>query len=128
MDHGGKRPRTVDCGTPYRRPMSSSGHQLVELMIVIPNHFTALRVKKLEPDLFLGSQGRSGVNPMGLCYEINTQRLKNTKKNQVWESSPQPWTQKAGSLPSAPILKLFVKGLNGRAKNQLPDATRRPSF
>ncbi|CAH2240682.1 jg25706 [Pararge aegeria aegeria] len=26
---GGKRPRTVDCGTPYKRPMSNSGHPLV---------------------------------------------------------------------------------------------------
>ncbi|CAH2262748.1 jg14972 [Pararge aegeria aegeria] len=29
---GGKRLRTVDCGTPYKRPMSSSGRQLVEMM------------------------------------------------------------------------------------------------
>ncbi|CAH2240282.1 jg27912 [Pararge aegeria aegeria] len=29
---GGKRPRTEDCGTPYKRPMSSCGRPLVEVM------------------------------------------------------------------------------------------------
>ncbi|CAH2266790.1 jg18919 [Pararge aegeria aegeria] len=33
-DAGGKRLRTVDCGTPYKRPMSSSGRQLVEMMMI----------------------------------------------------------------------------------------------
>ncbi|CAH2218628.1 jg13600 [Pararge aegeria aegeria] len=32
---GGKRPRTVDCGTPYKRPMSSSGRQLAEMMMMM---------------------------------------------------------------------------------------------
>ncbi|CAH2210380.1 jg17405 [Pararge aegeria aegeria] len=30
---GNKRPRTVDFGTPYERPMSSSGLQLIEVMM-----------------------------------------------------------------------------------------------
>ncbi|CAH2227324.1 jg9, partial [Pararge aegeria aegeria] len=30
---GGKRPRTVYCGTPYKRPMSSSGRQFVDVMM-----------------------------------------------------------------------------------------------
>ncbi|CAH2234201.1 jg16650 [Pararge aegeria aegeria] len=39
---------------------------------------------------------------------INTQALKNihvhhTRIFQLWESNPRPWTQKAGSLPTAPI-------------------------
>ncbi|CAH2241464.1 jg15661 [Pararge aegeria aegeria] len=34
---GNKRPRTVDCGTPYKRPMSSSGLQSVEVMITMMN-------------------------------------------------------------------------------------------
>ncbi|CAH2236896.1 jg20305 [Pararge aegeria aegeria] len=29
---GGKRLRTVDCGIPFKRPISSSGRQLVEIM------------------------------------------------------------------------------------------------
>ncbi|CAH2267347.1 jg27531 [Pararge aegeria aegeria] len=33
---GGKLPRTVDCGAPYQRPMSSSG-QLVEMMMMMMN-------------------------------------------------------------------------------------------
>ncbi|CAH2241956.1 jg9074 [Pararge aegeria aegeria] len=32
---GGKWPRTVDFETPYKRPMSSSGRQLVEMMICV---------------------------------------------------------------------------------------------
>ncbi|CAH2241624.1 jg3956 [Pararge aegeria aegeria] len=32
---GRKRPRTVYCGTPYKRPMSSSGLQLVEVMMMM---------------------------------------------------------------------------------------------
>ncbi|CAH2243728.1 jg8787 [Pararge aegeria aegeria] len=32
---GGKRPRNVDSGTPYDIPMSSSGRQLVELMMMM---------------------------------------------------------------------------------------------
>ncbi|CAH2209517.1 jg17515 [Pararge aegeria aegeria] len=32
---GNKRPRTVDFGTPYKRPMSSSGLQSVEVMMVM---------------------------------------------------------------------------------------------
>ncbi|CAH2243674.1 jg26148 [Pararge aegeria aegeria] len=31
---GGKRPRTVYCGTPYIRPMSSSGRRLVDMMMM----------------------------------------------------------------------------------------------
>ncbi|CAH2269419.1 jg16445 [Pararge aegeria aegeria] len=31
---GGKRPRTVFYGTPYKRPMSSSGRRLVEMMMM----------------------------------------------------------------------------------------------
>ncbi|CAH2226665.1 jg3174 [Pararge aegeria aegeria] len=31
---GGKRPRTVDCGSPYKRPMSSSGRQLLEMTMM----------------------------------------------------------------------------------------------
>ncbi|CAH2217760.1 jg25465 [Pararge aegeria aegeria] len=32
---GGKRPRTVDGGTPLKRPMSSSGRQLVKMMMMM---------------------------------------------------------------------------------------------
>ncbi|CAH2230423.1 jg1926 [Pararge aegeria aegeria] len=32
---GGKRPRTLYCGTPYKRPMSSSGRRLVEMMMML---------------------------------------------------------------------------------------------
>ncbi|CAH2243792.1 jg12706 [Pararge aegeria aegeria] len=32
---GGKRPRTVYCGTPYKRPMSSSGRRLVDMMMMM---------------------------------------------------------------------------------------------
>ncbi|CAH2247559.1 jg750 [Pararge aegeria aegeria] len=32
---GGKRPRTVYCETPYKRPMSSSGLRLVDMMMMI---------------------------------------------------------------------------------------------
>ncbi|CAH2256875.1 jg11021 [Pararge aegeria aegeria] len=32
---GGKRPRTVDCRTSYKRPMSSSGPSLVEMMMMM---------------------------------------------------------------------------------------------
>ncbi|CAH2261355.1 jg7878 [Pararge aegeria aegeria] len=35
---GGMPPMTVYCGTPYRRPMSSSGRQLVEMMMVMRNN------------------------------------------------------------------------------------------
>ncbi|CAH2246290.1 jg3724 [Pararge aegeria aegeria] len=34
---GGKRPRTVYCGTPYKRPMSSSGRRLVDMMMMMTN-------------------------------------------------------------------------------------------
>ncbi|CAH2234287.1 jg15015 [Pararge aegeria aegeria] len=39
---GGKRPRTMDCGTPYKRPMSSSGRQLVEMMTMMMVHLECL--------------------------------------------------------------------------------------
>ncbi|CAH2219066.1 jg22940, partial [Pararge aegeria aegeria] len=55
-----KRPRTVDFGTPYKRPMSSSGLRSVEF----------------------------------------------------WESNSQPWTQKAESLPTAPISDQSVSQSN----------------
>ncbi|CAH2234472.1 jg1614 [Pararge aegeria aegeria] len=32
---GGKRPRTVYCGTPYKRPMSSSGRRFVDMMTMM---------------------------------------------------------------------------------------------
>ncbi|CAH2234027.1 jg5018 [Pararge aegeria aegeria] len=32
---GNQRPRTVDCGTPYKRPMSSSGCPLVKMMMTM---------------------------------------------------------------------------------------------
>ncbi|CAH2229049.1 jg17291 [Pararge aegeria aegeria] len=31
---GGKRPRIVYCGTPYKRPVSSSGSQLVDMIMM----------------------------------------------------------------------------------------------
>ncbi|CAH2236332.1 jg10714 [Pararge aegeria aegeria] len=34
---GNKRPRTVDFGTPYKRPMSSSGLQPVKVMMMMMN-------------------------------------------------------------------------------------------
>ncbi|CAH2239608.1 jg19130 [Pararge aegeria aegeria] len=38
------RPSTVYCGTPYKRPMSSSGRQLVEMMTM-----TRLILKRQKP-------------------------------------------------------------------------------
>ncbi|CAH2218403.1 jg27749 [Pararge aegeria aegeria] len=32
---GGKRPRTVYCGTPYKRTMSCSGRRLVDMMMMM---------------------------------------------------------------------------------------------
>ncbi|CAH2242761.1 jg8523 [Pararge aegeria aegeria] len=32
---GRKRPSSVYCGTPYKRPMSSSGRRLVEIMMMM---------------------------------------------------------------------------------------------
>ncbi|CAH2264578.1 jg21296 [Pararge aegeria aegeria] len=32
---GGKRPRTVYCGTPYKKPMSSSGRRLVDMTMMM---------------------------------------------------------------------------------------------
>ncbi|CAH2229554.1 jg19692 [Pararge aegeria aegeria] len=63
---GGKRPRTVDCGTPYKRPMSSSGLRLVELMMMMDDLYhksstTFCAVVKQVPST--ASMGRKQLYP-----------------------------------------------------------------
>ncbi|CAH2265640.1 jg15724 [Pararge aegeria aegeria] len=47
---GGKRPMTVYCETPYKRPMSSSGRRLVDMMMRLKNYASTVVAAMLAED------------------------------------------------------------------------------
>ncbi|CAH2220006.1 jg27045 [Pararge aegeria aegeria] len=57
----------------------------------------------------LAKEGFTNLLGVDYCTEAITLAEKVTKrefpelKYQLWESNPRPWTQKAGSLPTAPL-------------------------
>ncbi|CAH2265122.1 jg9276 [Pararge aegeria aegeria] len=74
---GGKPPSTVYCGTPYKRPMYSSGRRLVDMMIMMrPFTITIDQFNRLMSTAGHRSfVGRSKIHDPGPLVSSGSQRV-----------------------------------------------------